>query len=63
MGYRMGYAVGYGRCHALSYGEGVLLRERGRVEIPAGLGADTVGGREVSAHVPRPRRVNGGRDR
>lgn len=35
----------------------------GRVEIPAGPGPDTVGGREVSAHVPRPRRVNGGRDR
>ena len=48
-------------CGELS--EGVLLRGRGRVEIPAGLGADTVGGREVSAHVPRPRRVNGGRDR
>ena len=41
--------------------EGVQLgRESG---VPAGLGPDTVGGREVSAHVPRPRRVNGGRDR
>ena len=37
---------------------GVLSAELGR-----GLGPDTVGGREVSAHVPRPRRVNGGRDR
>ena len=62
MGYRMGYAEGYGRCHAVSYPRGYSWGGR-EVEIPAGLGADTVGGREVSAHVPRPRLVNGGRDR
>lgn len=46
-------------CGELS--EGVqLVRES---EAASGVGADTVGGREVSAHVPRPRRVNGGRDR
>lgn len=43
---------------------GVLSAELGRESgDTSGVGADTVGGREVSAHVPRPRRVNGGRDR
>lgn len=41
----------------VAVGVGVLSVQLGR-----GLGADTVGGREVSAHVPRPRLVNGGRD-
>lgn len=46
-------------CGELS--EGVQLgRESGAT---SGVGVDTVGGREVSAHVPRPRLVNGGRDR